>query len=155
MISRSISDDSASLLRRLTFVWYPNQCSILSVNVISTTIPATLSALRHAGELAHELGIQIRLLVPQIVPYPLPINNPPVDPNFRVRQFHTVAAGGNVETYIDVRLCRNLDDALVGALLPQSLVLIGGRKRWWPTREQRLARSLSLAGHHVLFVPQN
>jgi len=32
-----------------------------------------------------------------------------------------------------------------------SIVILGGRKRWWPTKEERLARQLRRAGYEVLF----
>lgn len=125
-----------------------------SVTVVFTTVAATLMALRRAGELARELNARIRILMPHVVPYPLPIDRPPVDPEFKLRHFRTITADDTIETSIDVRLCRNSDDAVKQALCPQSVVLIGGPRRFWPTRETRLARKLSVAGHHVIFVPQ-
>jgi hypothetical protein len=125
----------------------------LRIVVVSTTVPATLAALRRAGELAHELGARIRILVPHVVPYPLPIDRPLIDPNFMVRHFRTISVHGAIETRIDVCLCRDAYEAVARGLCPESVVLIGGRKRWWPTREQRLAKRLNLSGHHVVFVP--
>jgi hypothetical protein len=133
----------------------PEEANALSVTVVFTTIPATLIALQRGGELAQQLGARIRILVPQVVPYPLPIDRPQVDPEFKVRRFRTVSVYDAIETRIDVRLCRDAQDAVMQGLCPRSLVLIGGRKRWWPTREKRLAKTLSLAGHHVIFVPQS
>jgi hypothetical protein len=124
----------------------------LPVTVVSTTIPATLKALQVAGELAHELGARISILVPVVVPYPLPLDRPPVDPKFTLRHFRTVCVDGSVKTRIDVRLCRDAVAAIEQALNPQSLVLIGGQQRLWPTREHRLAKRLTRAGHHVIFV---
>lgn len=114
----------------------------LSVNVVFTTPPATLQALKRAGELAYQLGARIRILVPQVVPYPLPIDRPAVDPNFRLRQFQTFFLQHPIETHIDVLLCRDARECLNQALAPQSMVLIGGRNRFWMTRENRLARML-------------
>jgi len=126
----------------------------LSVTVVFTTVPATLVALRRGAQLAHDLGAQIRILVPHVVPYPLPIDRSQADPEFKVRRFRTTSVDGAVKTQIDVRLCRDPRKAVMQTLCPQSVVLIGGRKRWWPTRETRLAKLLSIAGHHVIFVPQ-
>jgi hypothetical protein len=36
-------------------------------------------------------------------------------------------------------------------LSPRSLVIVGGRKRRWPTAEERLARQLRRNGHEVIF----
>jgi hypothetical protein len=126
----------------------------LSVTVVFTTSAATLHALKRAGELAHQLGARIRIIVPQVVPYPLPIDRPAVDPNFRLRQFRTLFFQHVIETHIDVRLCRDVRECLKQALAPQSIVLIGGRNRWWITREKRLARVLRRSGHQVMFIPQ-
>jgi hypothetical protein len=50
-------------------------------------------------------------------------------------------------------LCRRLSD-VAQLLTPQSVVVIGGRSRWWwASREQRLADTLTAEGYHVLFVP--
>jgi hypothetical protein len=126
----------------------------LSITVVFTTSAATLHALKRAGELAHQLGARIRIIVPQVVPYPLPIDRPAVDPNFRLRQFRTLFFQHAIETHIDVRLCRDAHECLKQALTPQSIVLIGGRNRCWITREKRLARVLRRSGHQVMFISQ-
>jgi hypothetical protein len=36
-------------------------------------------------------------------------------------------------------------------VLAGSIVVIGGRERWWPTRENKLARQLRREGHEVVF----
>jgi hypothetical protein len=50
----------------------------LNIVVVFTSIESTLAALKEAGTLAHSLGAQIKLVVPQVVPYPLPLDSPPV-----------------------------------------------------------------------------
>jgi hypothetical protein len=91
-----------------------------------------------AAEVADHLGATIRILVPQIVPYPCLLEFLPVDPVFRIKDLITTAVGGSVDTYIDVRLCRDAYQGITQSLSPESIILIGGRKRWWLTREQRL-----------------
>ena len=51
---------------------------------------------------------------------------------------------------IDIRNCRDAVEMLRGALKPGSLVVIGERPRWWPTRESALAKALRKMGHIVL-----
>jgi hypothetical protein len=48
----------------------------LSIAVVLTSVESTLSALKEAGALASSLGARITLLVPQVVPYPLPLETP-------------------------------------------------------------------------------
>jgi hypothetical protein len=125
----------------------------LSVSVIFTNESATMSALKRAGELASQLDARIRILVAQVVPYQLPIDRPDVKPEFRVRRFLNLSIEDVKDVQIDVRLCRDASDCLKQALSPESLVLIGGKARRLG-RERRLAHKLTLAGHHVIFVPQ-
>lgn len=125
----------------------------LSLTVLFTTVAATLEALREAAQLAFQLGAQIRILAAQAVPYPLPLEKPPIDPDFRMRQFYTVCEQESIDTVIDIRLCRDALPCIHQALPPNSLVMIGTssgmRARW---RERRMIRSLRRAGHHVVTV---
>lgn len=123
----------------------------LNVAVIFTSIDATLAALRKAGVLADRLSGYITLIVPQTVPYPLPLTSPPVLLDWNERRFRVIANQSPVETRVRLYLCRDRQEALAQVLSPRSLVVIGGRKRWWPTAEQRLARHLRRAGHEVIF----
>ena len=45
----------------------------LNIAVVFTSVQATLVALKEAGSLANSLGARITLVVPQLVPYPLPL----------------------------------------------------------------------------------
>ena len=123
----------------------------LNISVVFTSVKATLAALKDAGGLADRLGARITLLVPQIVPYPLPLTSPPVLIDWNERRFRTIAEESPVETRVNIYLCRDALETLKGALRPHSIVVLGGCKRWWPTRESRLARALRRAGHEVIF----
>lgn len=124
----------------------------LQLTVVFTTVPATLIALRTAGNLARQLGGRIRILVPHVVPYALPLERPSVDPAFKVRRFSTLCCNDEVETRIEVRLCRNAQECVRDALTPESIVLIGGRKSLFPTWPKYLAKSLGRSGHRVIFI---
>jgi hypothetical protein len=123
----------------------------LKVVVVFTTVESTLAALTKAGTLAHQMGAKITLVVPQIVPYPLPLESPPVLLEWSERRFRVIAEESPIETTVQVYLCRDRTMALLGALGPRSLVVVGGHKRWWPTPETRLASRLRGAGHEVVF----
>jgi len=125
----------------------------LPLTVLFTSVADTLNALREAAHLAYQLGTRIQILVAYVVPYPLPIDKPRVDPAFRLKQFRTVCEHEAVETRLDIRLCRDARKCIHDALRPHSLIVIGGRQGWWPlTYEKRLARNLTRAGHQVVFV---
>jgi hypothetical protein len=125
----------------------------LSVTVVFTTIPATLEALREGGRLAHGFRGRIRVLVPSVVPYPLDLTRPLVDPLFRLRHFRTLWDQHAVETFIDVRLCRDRLRCIRDALTPHSLVLIGARTSFWPSLSDKLlVRQLRDDGHEVILI---
>jgi len=124
--------------------------SRLEISVVFTSREATLSALREAGNLASNLGARITLIVPQIVPYPLPLTGPPVLIDFNERRLRVIANNARVETRISIYLCRQPFETLASVLKPHSLVLVGSRNRWWPTPEKRLAARLRRLGHQVV-----
>jgi hypothetical protein len=122
----------------------------LNISVVFTSVDATLAALKKAAGLASSLGAHITLLVPQVVPYPLPLESPPVLLDWNERRFRVIAAQSLVETTVQIYLCRDQLQALGIVLLPRSIVVMGARKRWWPTAETRLVRKLRLSGHEVI-----
>ena len=124
----------------------------LDVFVVFTSVNLTLEALKQAGALAERLESRITLVVPQVVPFPLPLTSPPVLLDFSERRFSVLASQSPVETNVCIFLCRDRWEALQVALKPRSLVVIGGRKGWWPRPEKRLARQLRRAGHEVIVV---
>lgn len=124
--------------------------SKLEISVIFTSVDATLAALREAGNLASTLGGRITLLVPQIVPYPLPLTSPPVLVDFNERRLRVIASNARVETRVCIYLCRNAFETLRSVLKPRALVVVGCRKRWWPTTEKRLASKLRHAGFEIV-----
>lgn len=124
----------------------------LNISVIFTSVEATVAALRRAGALAGNLGLRITLLVPQVVPYPLPLESPPVLLDWNEHRFRVIAGESPVETIVRLYLCRDSLDTLKRVLSPKSVVVVGGSKAWWPfTREKMLARRLRRAGHQVIF----
>ena len=58
----------------------------------------------------------------------------------------------DVNVEIRMCLCTNSNQCLTANLKPDSVVFIGGRTRWWPTWEKKLAEFLKARGHVVLFV---
>jgi hypothetical protein len=123
----------------------------LNIAVVFTSVESTLAALKEAGSLASSLGARITLLVPQVVPYPLPLESPPVLIDFNERRFRLIASQTPVETTVRIYLCRDTLETLTSVLNPGSIVVIGGQKTLWPTREKKLARQLRRAGHEVFF----
>jgi hypothetical protein len=124
----------------------------LNISVVFTSVESTLAALKKAGAMASGLGARITLLVPQVVPHPLPLESPPVLVGFNERRFRVIAGESSVETQVQVYLCRDRFQTLTSVLGPGSIVILGGcKRRWWPTRDEALAKSLKRAGFEVIF----
>jgi hypothetical protein len=123
----------------------------LNIAVVFTSVGSTLAALKEAGKLANDLGACIRLLVAQVVPHPLPLEAPPVLVEFNENRFRVIANESRVETSVQVYLGRDRFETLTSVLKSGSIVVLGGRKRWWPTKDELLARRLRRAGYEVIF----
>jgi hypothetical protein len=122
------------------------------VVVIFTSSAATLAALKLVGTLVNGLNAHITLLAPQVVPYCLPLDCPPVFREFSERRLRDISTESLVQTTVRLYLCRDRWATLVAVLKKRSIIVIGGRTRWWPTKEQRLARDLRRYGHDVIFL---
>lgn len=124
--------------------------SKLDISVVFTSVDPTLTALKEAGNLASTLGGRITLIVPQIVPYPLPLTSPPVLVDFNERRLRVIASNCRVETRVCIYLCRDALETLQTVLKPHAVVVVGCRKKWWPTAEKRLVAKLRRAGYQVI-----
>jgi hypothetical protein len=127
----------------------------LEVNVIFTNPQATAAALKIAGSLARDLGACIRVRAAIAVPYVLPLDNPPVSVRFSERLLSDLLCGLELDAFepsVHVYLCRDRLQTLSSVLVHNSLVVIGGRKHWWPTAESGMAKALRSRGHRVVFI---
>lgn len=126
----------------------------MSVTVIATNSGGTIAALRAAEKLAANLGASIALVKAQIIPFEFPLEDPPVSIDFLQRQLYGLVCEAGIEAEkitVHLWLCRDRFVGLRKILRPRSLVVIGGRKRWW-SREKALERFLSQMGHRVVFI---
>lgn len=122
----------------------------LEVNLVYTHLPAAVKFLDVACGLAQGLGARVTVHVAQVIPYPLELKSPPVPVRFLEQQLLALAGEQPVETNIRIYLCRDLMETIRQVLKPDSVVIVGGRKRWWPTREHALAAALRRDGHRVI-----
>jgi hypothetical protein len=127
----------------------------LEVNLILTTQQATLYALETVECLARDLGACIRLRAAVVVPYPLAADESPVSIPFLERSLFDLISRlerDGFEATAHLYFCRDREKALLEVLEPNALVVIAGKKRWWPTETSRLAKALRAEGHRVVFV---
>jgi hypothetical protein len=129
-----------------------NRASRLPVFVVFTSMNRTLKALEKASQLAKPLQTGITVLVVQEVHYSLPLDEPPVPFEFVIRHFEEMAGRLPENTQISAYVCREPMQALKRVLKHNCPVVMGVRKRWWPTREERLARKLRRTGYDVILV---
>ncbi len=122
----------------------------LEITVIFTSAEATVAAIDRAAALLNGLKGRISLVAAHSVPYPLPLESPSVLLDFNKRRLIEIASESPVETTVDLYLCRWRLETLASVLKPGSVVVIGGRRRWWPTLEKRLARGLEHYGIQVV-----
>ena len=110
----------------------------VEMHVIATGHEGTLSALAEARRRVY--GVDAARIV-LLVPHPVSYAAPP-DPD----------ASAGVDAVVRVCFCRKREDAFRWMLGKRSVVVMGGRHRWWwPTAAQQMARWLKKAGHDVVF----
>ena len=122
------------------------------VFVVFTDFESTNAALTVAAGLARDLDARVVLLVPKLVPYPLPLEAPPVDRECTDRMLSKLIGLQEREIAVRVYLCRDSNIAIKEALELRSVVVIGGCNRWLPNRASSLARLLKRRGHEVIRV---
>jgi len=116
-----------------------------------TTPELTEAALRHAGACT-DLNVHVSLVDIQVVPFPRPIDEPTINKEFSQRRLHDLFAKSGLPGRTDVLYTRDWLEAFRHVLEPQSLVILAAKKRWWRTREEKLARALLKAGHQVMLL---
>src|SRR5260370_16573544 len=109
----------------------------------------TKADLTGAAVLVRSLDLHITLFAVQLVPFPLPLEQSAVAPDFLEQRLLEIA--GEIEAAVDAQLifARDLDFGMQRVLPPNSLVVVATKKSWWPTSEAQLPRSLARAGHRV------
>src|SRR6266568_4638967 len=114
-----------------------------------TTPELTRAALRHAG-VCSDLDVHVSLVDVQVVPFPCPLDQPPINSEYSRRRLPELFNESRFPGRAAVLYTRDWLEGFRRALEPKSLIVMAAKKRRWPTREKRLARALSKAGHQVM-----
>ena len=118
--------------------------------VVPYTDPAlTRALLRKAVALLAGLQSHISLVAVHIVPFPADFRCAASTHTFLVEQLTEIADGCALPVNPQVVLARSREDGFRYALSPESTVLVGTRRRFWRTSEERLARKFVRDGHKV------
>jgi hypothetical protein len=127
--------------------------NFLWVVIPFTTPELTLAALRHAG-VCTDLNVHVSLVDIQVVPFSCPMDQPPINREFSEQRLRDLFAQTGLPGTTAVVYTRDWLEGYRQALEATSLVILATKKRWWRTREQKLARALQTAGHRVMLLHQ-
>lgn len=131
---------------------FPDGVQQGEIKVLFTGEAETRVALESAARLAGRLNARMSLLVLQTVPLPLEPEHSPVSIEFLRERMRELAASVDAEVEVQIYLCRDKMEVLPRAFGIPSLVVMGGRKRWWPGRKTRLGQALERLGHKVIYI---
>jgi hypothetical protein len=125
-----------------------------TVYVLATDVKGTRAALETAVPLARGSRARLEVLVPQVVPYPLPIDEPAEPAPFAVERYRRLLDDLRAKATIRMCLCRHADDVIVHTLPRAATVVVGGAAGTWrASRDERLGHRLTRLGHRVVFAP--
>ena len=130
----------------------PATDALRQVYVVFTEPEETLRAVRVAGQLAGAIGAGVTVIHFRAIGFGAPLDHPaglsPVETEtFKARL--AAEAGG---AFARVCLCRDAREAVRSVLDRRSLIVIAGRRRWWPTPANRWRRTLEDEGYAVVFL---
>ena len=124
----------------------------LDVVVPYTEWSVTDALLQRAAVLTSGLNARLTLVAVQTVPYAAPYGCPSAVRAHLVERLADLARRCPVPVNPRLVLARGRAEGFGCLLKPDSIVLLGARKRWWRTREEKLARGLARDGHKVVLL---
>ena len=130
----------------------PAAISSLQVVIPHRTAQLTRAALKYAASLSNDLNARIRLIDVYVVPYGVPLDEPPVNPRHLARKIRQLAQESAVPVSAEVVYARDWEQGFRRSLAPSSLVLMTIKRSWWRTSDKRLAARLRKIGHRVVWV---
>ncbi len=124
----------------------------LEVVVPYTEWAVTEAVLKRAASLTAGLNVRLKLIAVHSVPFPADFRCPVAVHACLVEQLVDLASRCTLPVDAQVVLARSRDEGFRYMLKPESTVLVGSRKHFWRTAEERLAKTLVADGHKVALV---
>src|SRR5262249_1762354 len=121
----------------------PEHTGTLDLVVPFTTPETTAKVVKRAAEFAGGLNASLKLIAIYVAPYPAELRCPTAMQEHLTKRLSHLAGQSDLPVTIELVVARSRDEGYRRALPQPSTVLLGARKRWWPTREERLARALT------------
>jgi hypothetical protein len=110
------------------------------------------AALRHAGGCS-DLEVNVMLVDIQVIPFPTQLDQPPINKEYSQHRLRKLLERSGLPGRATVLYSRDWLEGFRQVVAPHSLVLFATARRWFPTREKRLARVLTRAGYRVMLLP--
>jgi hypothetical protein len=102
------------------------------------------------------LDSAVRIVKVQVVPFPLDVSFSPVPVEFLESQLeHLGSEISDLPYTAEIRLAREFEAGLLGALRFRSMIVLATKKRPWRTRTERLADSLRAGGYTVVMANED
>jgi hypothetical protein len=124
----------------------------IDVVVPYTEWSVTDALLKRAVAFTAGLNAKLTLVAVHTVPYAEPYGCPAAVHAHLVEQLVDLASRCPLPVNPQVVLARGRAEGFAYVLKPESIVLLGARKHWWRTGEERLARTLARDGHKVVLL---
>ena len=124
------------------------------ITVVWTTELGTRAALKTANSLARHTGLSVTLATIIVVPPAAPLDRPRDFINFLEQRAIRMLSSSDMDDQkftVQTWFCRDQHKGLRQALGHPSLTVIGGRKKFWPTDEQKLEAWLQQQGYPIVF----
>ncbi len=124
------------------------------VYVVFTSTDDTLRAVRVASRLARVMKSGLTIVHFRPIGFGAPLEEPPGLSPVETDAFKARLEAEACDARIRVCVCRDARQAIPSVLPAQSLIVVGGRHRCWPTRSDRWRRTLEARGYAVVFVDE-
>lgn len=121
----------------------------LEVVVPYTEWAVTEAVLQRAAGLTAGLDVRVTLIAVHTVPYAAGFGCPAAVQANLVEQLTDLACRCPLPVTPQVVLARDREEGFGFLMKPESTVLMGSRRQFWRTAEEKLARTLAAAGHKV------
>jgi hypothetical protein len=109
----------------------------------------TAEVLERAATYAGGLNARVKLIAVYVSPYPADLVCPKSTEEHLIARMSRMAAQSSLPVSVQLVVARDREEGFRHVLPAASTVLMGTRKHWWRTGEERLARGLTRDGHHV------